>query len=242
MLEGVAVLSWGGRGLVSVTDSCVEASTEQGHVAAVRDRDDTGSPGAAAGGSRPVSRDTQEDTMEAPTGPATPDGAEGRTNEALAADLVSLRNGLNTPEIVGRALANFVLPWRRHRSRWTIHHHPRPCREVWAHDRRRLRAVGRWGRRGHWAQEGSGPRRRERTPVRRGHRQRTQDLVPGRCAPSRDLGRAGRRPGQRRRRRRDRGLGRPARHYPSWAAWAAGSGIGREDRGRGDPALHVPGR
>ena len=47
--------------------------------------------------------------MEAPTGPATPDGPEGRTNDALAADLVSLRNSLNTPETVGRALANFVL-------------------------------------------------------------------------------------------------------------------------------------
>jgi len=47
--------------------------------------------------------------MEAPTGPATPDGVEGKTNEALAADLVSLRNSLNTPETVGRALANFVL-------------------------------------------------------------------------------------------------------------------------------------
>jgi len=47
--------------------------------------------------------------MEAPTGPATPDGVEGRTNEALAADLVSLRNSVNTPETVGRALANFVL-------------------------------------------------------------------------------------------------------------------------------------
>ena len=47
--------------------------------------------------------------MEAPTGPATPEGAEGRSNEALAADLVSLRNSLNTPETVGRALANFVL-------------------------------------------------------------------------------------------------------------------------------------
>ena len=47
--------------------------------------------------------------MEAPAGPATPDGAEGRTNDALAADLVSLRNSLNTPETVGRALANFVL-------------------------------------------------------------------------------------------------------------------------------------
>jgi|tagenome__1003787_1003787.scaffolds.fasta_scaffold20973345_1 hypothetical protein len=47
--------------------------------------------------------------MEAPAGPATPDGVEGRTNEALAADLVTLRNSLNTPETVGRALANFVL-------------------------------------------------------------------------------------------------------------------------------------
>ena len=47
--------------------------------------------------------------MEAPTGPVTPDGAEGRTNDALVADLVSLRNSLNTPETVGRALANFVL-------------------------------------------------------------------------------------------------------------------------------------
>lgn len=47
--------------------------------------------------------------METPTGPATPDGVEGRTNAALAADLVSLRNSLNTPETVGRALANFVL-------------------------------------------------------------------------------------------------------------------------------------
>ena len=47
--------------------------------------------------------------MEDSPGPAGPDGVEGRTNEALAADLVSLRNSLNTPETVGRTLANFVL-------------------------------------------------------------------------------------------------------------------------------------
>ena len=32
--------------------------------------------------------------------------------------------------------------------------------------------------------EGPGPRRRERAAVRRGHRQRPEDLVPGRRAPS----------------------------------------------------------
>ena len=62
--------------------------------------------------------------------------------------------------------------------------------------RRHLRAVGRRDRRRHRSQEGAAAQRRERAAVRRGHRQRTQDLVArGRAAPG-DLGRAGRRPGQ----------------------------------------------
>jgi hypothetical protein len=51
----------------------------------------------------------KEDAMEPSTGPGTPEGVQGKSNEALAADLVKLRNSLTTPEVVGRTLANFVL-------------------------------------------------------------------------------------------------------------------------------------
>lgn len=47
--------------------------------------------------------------MEPSTGPGTPEGVQGKSNEALAADLVKLRNSLTTPEVVGRTLANLVL-------------------------------------------------------------------------------------------------------------------------------------
>ena len=57
-----------------------------------------------------------------------------------------------------------------------------------------LRAVGRRDRRRHRSQEGSGPRGRERVAVRRGHRQRTEDLVAGRGPAPGDLGRAWTRP------------------------------------------------
>ena len=41
--------------------------------------------------------------------PPMPDGTPDTPNEALASDLIAIRNSLNTPETVGRALANFVL-------------------------------------------------------------------------------------------------------------------------------------
>ena len=106
--------------------------------------------------------------------------------------------------------------------------------------RRDVRAVGRRDRRRHRSQEGPGPGRRQRAAVRRGHRQRTEDLVTGRGASPRHLGRARRSPGQGR--HRDRGLGRRSRDDAGRAARTPGAGPGREDRGRGDPALHLPGR
>jgi hypothetical protein len=42
-------------------------------------------------------------------GPPMPDGAPDSPNMALATDLIAIRNSLNTPETVGRALANYVL-------------------------------------------------------------------------------------------------------------------------------------
>ena len=104
-----------------------------------------------------------------------------------------------------------------------------------------LRAVGRRDRRRHRSQEGSGPRRRERVAVRRGHRQRTEDLVAGRGPASRDLGRVGRGPGQGGRARSSAGSPQHATTRVG-PRGPAGAGAGRADRGRGDPALHVPGR
>lgn len=42
-------------------------------------------------------------------GPPMPDGTPDSPNAALATDLIAIRDSLNTPETVGRALANFVL-------------------------------------------------------------------------------------------------------------------------------------
>ena len=103
-----------------------------------------------------------------------------------------------------------------------------------------LRAVGRRDRHRHREPKGRLRDRRQRAAVRRGHRQRTEDLVAGSGSASGDLGRAGRSPGQGC--RRDRRLGRSARDDPRRAARQAGAGAGRADRGCGDPALHVSGR
>ena len=80
----------------------------------------------------------------------------------------------------------------------------------------------------------------QRAAVRRGHRQRTQDLVARSRSAPRDLGGVGCCPGQGG--QRDRRLGRGARDHSCRAARTSGAGAGREDRGSGHPALHVPRR
>ena len=76
--------------------------------------------------------------------------------------------------------------------------------------------------------------------VRRGHRQRAEDLVAGGRAAPRDRG------GVRRRAdgggRGDHRLARRARDDPGRAARPPGAGAGRADRGGRRTALHLPGR
>lgn len=133
-----------------------------------------------------------------------------------------------------------LLPRRGLRSGCPAHSDPGRCRACRLDGRRRLRSVGRGGRRRHRSQEGPGSGGRERAAVRRGHRQRPEDLVTGRRASSRHLGCAGRSPGQGH--RRERRLGRPARDHPGGTARSPGAGAGREDRSSRDPALHVASR
>ena len=85
------------------------------------------------------------------------------------------------------------------------HRHPGRASSSGVDGRRDLRAVGRRDRRRHRAQKGRVREDAQRAAVRRGHRQRPEDLVAGRGPSSGDLGGAGRSPGQGRRPRSSAG-------------------------------------
>ncbi len=131
-----------------------------------------------------------------------------------------------------------LLPGRRRRHRDAVHGRALPGRsergrQTTGPRRRRLRKVGGGGGRRDRRAEGTAAQGRERAAVRRGHHQRTQDLVARRRAAPRCLRRAGCRTGTCR--RADHRLPHRTRHHPDRATRTPGAGTCRATRGSRDP-------